>query len=128
MREAIKTAAITFAGLCLIALVAWLTGAGDKIIGWFQRSQIDVQSVSRGGVPIFLAGEQIRFSLKDASPDRVLWGFEETEFQPGSTQIEHAFPFGPSKPAGIDLLVESTFFFAKELDIEPHGYTLGSAI
>src|SRR3989442_6106586 len=63
---------------------------------------MELLAFPRGELPIFKADEEIRFSLKGASTDKVLWDFEETEVQPGSIQIEHAFPFDSSKPAGIE--------------------------
>src|SRR5713226_6856492 len=103
MSDAIKNALIALAAIVLIALVTWLTGAGDKIIGWIRGPKIEIKasSTSRGEVSPFLAEEPIRFTLKGTSPDKVLWDFDENEVQPGSVQIEHAFPFESRKPRGI---------------------------
>jgi hypothetical protein len=102
MKDAIKNGLIALAAIAVIAIVTWLTGGADKVVGWLHSPEIEVRSVSRGEVSTFLAGEQIRFSLKGVSPDRVLWDFEETEIQPGSVQIEHAFAFDSNTPAGIE--------------------------
>jgi hypothetical protein len=100
--DTIKNGLIGLAAIVLIAILTWLTGGADKVLGWLHRPKIDAESISRGGVSTFLAGEEIRFSLRGVSPDKVLWDFEETVVQPGSVQIEHEFPFDPAKPPGIE--------------------------
>src|SRR2546427_377448 len=113
LKNALISSLIALGALAVIAIATWLTGGGDKVIGWIRRPAIEIKasSTSRGEVPTFLAGGPIRFTLKGTTPDKVLWDFDENEFKPGNVQIEHAFPYEAGNPQGIGSTRRIDVFF-----------------
>lgn len=103
MAGTLKTSLGAIAVVVVGGIAFWLTEAGGSewVIGLLKRPTVIVESTSRGDASPYLAGEVLRFTLKGASPDRVLWDFEDKEIQPGNVQIEHAFPFDSSESRGI---------------------------
>jgi hypothetical protein len=106
MNDLLKKALLGLGVAIVVGIAVWLTDFGGLrwIISLFHRPRIQVVSTSRGEQPSFVAGEVLRFSLKDVVPDRVVWDFEETDIRPagpGAVETEHAFPFDPKEAAGL---------------------------
>jgi hypothetical protein len=65
---------ITAGGLVLVAPGAyWVDLHKEKILDWVAGVQIEVSSTNRPSVSSFIAGEEIRFSLKGVESDKVFW-------------------------------------------------------
>jgi hypothetical protein len=102
MNPVLKNGLTAIGAIIVAGIAVWLANGGNRaVLSWFGGPTIGFWSISRGDVSPFFAGEVVRFSLKGAAPDRVIWQFDESEVQAGGVEIEHAFPFDARKPLGI---------------------------
>jgi hypothetical protein len=86
-------------GVAVVVIILGLTVNFDTIKNWFSGTEILVSSASGVGTE-FLAGEKLRFLLKNVQSSRVFWVFDETDPIGTSVEVEYAFPFEEGIPRG----------------------------
>ncbi|MGH8645365.1 MAG: hypothetical protein ACREX4_13235 [Gammaproteobacteria bacterium] len=99
----LKKALITIATVVVGGIAVWLTAGGGTayVLEWFRPVIIETTSTTRKVQDQFIAGEKIRFFLKDIHSERVFWVFDEKDMRPGNIEIEYAFPFDETQAVGI---------------------------
>lgn len=99
----LKKALITIATVLVGGIAVWLTAGGgaSRVLEWFQPAIIEATSTTRRIVDAFMAGEPIRFYLKNVKSERVFWVFDERTMHRGNIEFEYAFPFEGSLPIGL---------------------------
>jgi hypothetical protein len=109
---------ITAGGLVLVAAGAyWVDLHKEKILDWVAGVQIEVSSTNRPSVSSFIAGEEIRFSLKGVESDKVFWVFDEDEKNVVETrgpEIRYTFQFDPKGRKNVEWDRRVDAFFKKD--------------
>jgi len=86
--------------VAVTVIVLWLTIDINTIKGWVLGTQIEVISADRGPVQEFLAGEKLKFKLKEIKSTKVVWIFEESSALIGDIEIEYVFSYRDDLPIG----------------------------